>query len=76
VVGDPAHSRGLKLNDHCAPLQPRPFYDSMTFQIAFHGKSTFHRELKVSEAMAKKKGWEQNQCMEQRILKSFPPGTL
>ena len=29
VVGDPAHSRGLKLNDHCGPFQPRPFYDSM-----------------------------------------------
>jgi len=20
---------GLKLNDHCGPFQPRPFYDSM-----------------------------------------------
>ena len=29
VVGDPAHSRGLKLNDHCGPFQPRPFYDSV-----------------------------------------------
>ena len=28
VVVDPAHSRGLKLNDHCGPFQPRPFYDS------------------------------------------------
>ena len=27
VVGNPAHSRGLKLNDHCGPFQPRPFYD-------------------------------------------------
>jgi len=27
VVGDPAHSRGLKLDDHCGPFQPRPFYD-------------------------------------------------
>jgi len=25
VVGDPAHSRGLKLHDHCGG----PFYDSM-----------------------------------------------
>ena len=23
---------GLKLNDHCGPFQPRPFYDSMTSQ--------------------------------------------
>ena len=29
VVGDPAHSRGLKLDDHCGPFQPRTFYDSM-----------------------------------------------
>jgi len=28
VVGNPAHSRGLKLDDHCGPFQPRPFYDS------------------------------------------------
>jgi len=25
VVGDPAHSRGMKLNDHCGPFHPRPF---------------------------------------------------
>jgi len=29
LVGDPAHSRGLELNDHCDPFQPRPFYDSI-----------------------------------------------
>jgi len=29
VVGDPAHSRGLKLDDHYCPSQPRRFYDSM-----------------------------------------------
>ena len=29
VVGDPAHSRGLKPDDHCGPFQPRPFHDSM-----------------------------------------------
>ena len=30
VVGNLAHSRwGLKLDDHCGPFQPRPFYDSM-----------------------------------------------
>jgi len=22
---------GLKLNDHCGPFQPRPFYDSMIY---------------------------------------------
>jgi len=34
VVGDPAHSRGLKLDDHCGPFQPRPFYDSMLSDTA------------------------------------------
>jgi len=29
LVGDPAHSRGLELGEHCGPLQPRPCYDSM-----------------------------------------------
>ena len=29
VVGDRARSRGLKVDDHCGPFQPRPFYDSM-----------------------------------------------
>ena len=29
VVGDPAHSRGLELDEHCGPFQPRPFYESM-----------------------------------------------
>ena len=29
VAGNPAHNRGLKLDDHCGPFQPRPFYDSM-----------------------------------------------
>ena len=29
VVGDPASSRGLKLDDHCGSFQPRPFYDSV-----------------------------------------------
>jgi len=34
VVGDPAHSRGLKLDDHCGPCQPRPFYDSMNTAVS------------------------------------------
>jgi len=29
VIGNPAHSRGLERDDHCGPLQPRPFYGSM-----------------------------------------------
>jgi len=31
VVGDPAHSRGLKLDQHCGPFQLRPFYDSVIY---------------------------------------------
>ena len=33
VVGDPASSRGLKLDDHCGPFQPRPFHDAMNLPI-------------------------------------------
>jgi len=35
VVAYPAYSRGLELDDHCGPSQPRPFYHSMilNFQI-------------------------------------------
>jgi len=29
LVEDPAHSRGLELDEHCGPFQPRPFCDSM-----------------------------------------------
>ena len=32
-LADPAHSRGLKLDDHCGPFQPRPLYHSMTLRI-------------------------------------------
>jgi len=33
LVGDPAHSRGLKLNDHCGPFQPRPSYDPSELRL-------------------------------------------
>ena len=29
LVGDPAHSRGLELDEHCSPFQARLFYDSV-----------------------------------------------
>jgi len=29
LVGDPAHSRGLELDEHCGPVQPRLFHDAM-----------------------------------------------
>ena len=28
-------ARGLKLDDHCGPFQPRPFYDSMIYNRRF-----------------------------------------
>ena len=40
VFVDPAHSRGLELDEHCGPLQPRPFCDSMRGGgLHFFGKS-------------------------------------
>jgi len=33
VVGDPAHSRGMKLDEHCGPFQPRPFYGLHKFSL-------------------------------------------
>ena len=33
LVGDPAHNRGLKLDDRYGPFQPRPFYDSMIARL-------------------------------------------
>jgi len=33
---------GLKLNDHCGPFQPRPFYDSM---VLVH-----HPTLEITES--------------------------
>jgi len=41
VVGDPAHSRGLELDGHRGPFQPRPFYDSMILKHpTFHYPNT------------------------------------
>ena len=34
MVDNPAHSRGLELNEHCGPFQPRSFYDSMIILTA------------------------------------------
>ena len=33
MPGDPAHSRGLKLDDHCGPFQSRPSYDSVMIAL-------------------------------------------
>jgi len=34
LVGDPAHSRGLELDEHCGPLQPRPCCGSMKIPLS------------------------------------------
>ena len=41
MVGDPAHSRGLKLDEHCGPFQPRPFCDSVVFVLVAPGLNGF-----------------------------------
>jgi len=33
----PADSRGLELDDHCGPFQPRPFYGSVRQEGVVHG---------------------------------------
>jgi len=38
VVGGPAHSRGLELDDHCGPFQPRPFCGSMIPRDRWHSR--------------------------------------
>jgi len=45
LVGNPAHSRGLKLDDHCGPFQPRPFYDSVIFVLGI--KTVLKRKIPV-----------------------------
>ena len=52
LVGDPAHSRVLELDEHCGPFQPRPFYDSFLTD-PFSGKhlsvfSVDGKELPIS----------------------------
>jgi len=42
LVGDPAHSRGLELDEHCGPLQPRPFSVGSIFQPSTDARSTRH----------------------------------
>jgi len=50
VVSDPVRSRELKLDDHCGPFQPRPFYDSMIilFMTVF-----FQKEQSLSKRSLK-----------------------
>jgi len=48
VVGDPAHSRGLELDEHCGPFQPGPSYDSMIYGdvvILFRWEQTIKMQI-------------------------------
>jgi len=45
VVGDPARSRGLELDERCGPLQPRPFYDSYNFMNIHWDNSNIGQNL-------------------------------
>ena len=58
VVGDPAHSRGLELYDHCGSFQPRPFCDSMIWAliVAKSFRSLF-RQSKLPGNFASIKKW-------------------
>ena len=49
LVGDPAHSRGLGLDEHCGPFQPRPFYDSMNFMTLQCCTSTVETFLRTGQ---------------------------
>jgi len=39
---------GLKLDDHCGPFQPRPFYDFMNVCTATHNLTDFKVHTKKS----------------------------
>ena len=39
---------GLKLDDHCGPFQPRPFYDSMILHQYTWQSQNKHRKLDLS----------------------------
>ena len=40
LVGDPAHSRGLELDEHWGPFQPRPFYGMILCFAGFFPPNT------------------------------------
>ena len=61
LVGNPAHSRGLELDECCGPLQPRPLCESMKVRISviaaeilnfFCGQWTWSPPKVTSEVMA------------------------
>ena len=44
----------LKLHDHCAPFQPRPFYDSMIYQITKQRNTAAKKQLQTAPQMRNK----------------------
>jgi len=51
LVGDPAHSRGLELDEHGGPFQPRPFCDDDSFvsKLNIHAESELQGEKNPRE---------------------------
>jgi len=45
---------GLKLDDHCGPFQPRPFYDSSSPQLLLRYLRLHHNLQKIQKVLCKK----------------------
>ena len=48
-LATPHIAGGLKLDDHCGPFQPRPFCDSIVFQILFKSHSEHSQGADANE---------------------------
>jgi len=51
LVGDPAHSRGVELNEQCGPLQARPFYAQCVLKEA-QGQQAHGQRSRTAERAA------------------------
>jgi len=43
----------LKLNDHCGPFQPRPFYDSNKYKRAIYKMLKHHSKMEKTKQQKK-----------------------
>ena len=60
---------GLKLDDHCGPFQPRPFYDSMILSILKLPEKSIH-------CMGKVKGCCEHPTGTEVLSVGWPPGAV
>ena len=52
AVGISVHGRGLRLDDHRGPFQPRPFYDSMILkQYSSLSHESKHTNIKTGSRL-------------------------